>query len=208
MGDLVLKGATSGQITLTPTGVAGTNTLTLPAVTGNIITSADSGTVTQTMLGTGVAGNGPAFSVYMSNGGSNFSVTSAANTLVPFDTKNFDTGTCFNNTSSSTTLNGVTAPARAFAPNVAGYYQINLGLLGVAASGLTLVQAILFKNTTPTTTAYGSYSGNSGTSFCSELVYLNGTSDYVLANINVIGTSTAILSSTLTEMSGALVRAA
>jgi len=50
MGDLVLKGATSGQITVTPTGVAGTNTLTLPAKTGNIITSADSGTVTGTML--------------------------------------------------------------------------------------------------------------------------------------------------------------
>jgi hypothetical protein len=50
MGDLVLKGATSGQITLTPTAIAGTNTLTLPAKTGNIITSADSGTVTGTML--------------------------------------------------------------------------------------------------------------------------------------------------------------
>lgn len=50
MGDLVLKGSTSGQITVTPTAVAGTNTLTLPAKTGNIITSADSGTVTGTML--------------------------------------------------------------------------------------------------------------------------------------------------------------
>lgn len=50
MGDLVLKGSTSGQITVTPTAVAGTNTLTLPAATGNIITSADSGTVTGTMI--------------------------------------------------------------------------------------------------------------------------------------------------------------
>ncbi len=50
MGDLVLKGGTSGQITVTPTAVAGTNTLTLPARTGNIITSADTGTVTGTML--------------------------------------------------------------------------------------------------------------------------------------------------------------
>jgi len=39
MGDLVLKGATSGQITVTPTAIAGTNTLTLPAVTGTINTS-------------------------------------------------------------------------------------------------------------------------------------------------------------------------
>jgi hypothetical protein len=42
MGDLVLKGATSGQITLTPTAIAGTNTLTVPAETGTIITSATS----------------------------------------------------------------------------------------------------------------------------------------------------------------------
>lgn len=50
MGDLALKGATSGTITLTPTAIAGTNTLTIPAKTGNIITSADSGTVTSGML--------------------------------------------------------------------------------------------------------------------------------------------------------------
>jgi hypothetical protein len=39
MGDLVLKGATSGQITVTPTAVAGTNTLTLPAATGTVLAS-------------------------------------------------------------------------------------------------------------------------------------------------------------------------
>lgn len=45
-----LKGATSGDITLDVPAAAGTNTLTLPAKTGNIITSADTGTVTPTML--------------------------------------------------------------------------------------------------------------------------------------------------------------
>lgn len=58
MGDLVLKGATSGQITVTPTAIAGTNTLTLPARTGNIITSADSGTVTSGMLASGAITRG------------------------------------------------------------------------------------------------------------------------------------------------------
>lgn len=47
MGDLVLKGATSGQITLTPTAVAGTNTLTVPAETGTVITSATSTRIIQ-----------------------------------------------------------------------------------------------------------------------------------------------------------------
>ena len=37
MGNLTLNGATSGQITLAPTAVAGTNTLTLPAATGTLI---------------------------------------------------------------------------------------------------------------------------------------------------------------------------
>ena len=41
-----LNGSTSGSVTLQATAVAGTNTLTLPATTGNIITSADTGTVT------------------------------------------------------------------------------------------------------------------------------------------------------------------
>jgi hypothetical protein len=39
MGNLTLNGATSGQITIAPPAVAGTNTLTLPASTGNILTS-------------------------------------------------------------------------------------------------------------------------------------------------------------------------
>lgn len=51
-----LKGATSGDVTLDVPAVAGTNTLTLPAKTGNLITSADTGTVTQTMLAAGLAG--------------------------------------------------------------------------------------------------------------------------------------------------------
>ena len=53
MGNLTLNGATSGQITLAPTSVAGTNTLTLPAATGTVaLTSSPtfSGTVTATTV--------------------------------------------------------------------------------------------------------------------------------------------------------------
>ena len=39
MGNVTLNGATSGQITLSPTAVAGTNTLTLPAATGTVLAS-------------------------------------------------------------------------------------------------------------------------------------------------------------------------
>lgn len=54
MGNLTLQGATSGQITLEPTAVAGTNTITLPAATGTLLTTAGgqtiSGTVTLSTL--------------------------------------------------------------------------------------------------------------------------------------------------------------
>jgi hypothetical protein len=50
MGNVTLAGATSGQITLAPTAVAGTNTLTLPAVTGNVLTSVGDQTISGTMV--------------------------------------------------------------------------------------------------------------------------------------------------------------
>ena len=58
MGDLVLKGATSGQITVTPTAVAGTNTLTLPAATGTVaLTASPTFTGTTTTGAQSVGGN-------------------------------------------------------------------------------------------------------------------------------------------------------
>ena len=48
-------GSTSGNITLIPTAVAGTNTLTLPAVSGTLVSTGDTGTVTNTMLAGSIA---------------------------------------------------------------------------------------------------------------------------------------------------------
>ena len=39
MGSVTLNGATSGQITISPPAVAGTNTLTLPTATGTVLAS-------------------------------------------------------------------------------------------------------------------------------------------------------------------------
>jgi len=53
MGDLKLNGATSGTITVTPTAIAGTNTITLPASTGTVALTASptfTGTVTATTV--------------------------------------------------------------------------------------------------------------------------------------------------------------
>jgi hypothetical protein len=53
--NILLNGTTSGTITLASTAVAGTNTITLPAVTGTVITTGDTGTVTNTMLAGSIA---------------------------------------------------------------------------------------------------------------------------------------------------------
>ena len=53
MGDLKLNGTTSGTITVTPTAVAGTNTITLPASTGTVALTANptfTGAVTATTV--------------------------------------------------------------------------------------------------------------------------------------------------------------
>jgi hypothetical protein len=52
---IALPGATSGTTTFQPSAVAGTTTITLPAVTGTVITTGDTGTVTNTMLAGSIA---------------------------------------------------------------------------------------------------------------------------------------------------------
>jgi len=49
------SGSTSGTVTLQAAAVAGTTTITLPATTGTVITSGDSGTVTNVMLAGSIA---------------------------------------------------------------------------------------------------------------------------------------------------------
>ena len=60
MSSIVIKGNTSGQVEIAAPDVAGSTTLTLPTNTGNIVTTGDSATVTQGMIGSGVAGAGQA----------------------------------------------------------------------------------------------------------------------------------------------------
>lgn len=159
-----LNGATSGSVTLTVPAIAGTNTITVPAKTGNIITSADTGTVTQTMLGTNVAGNGPAFSAYQSSAQT---LSSNTATKIQFQTKEWDTNNNFDATTNYR-----------FTPTVAGYYQIS----GAFQNGTSFCggNVAIYKNgsifkigTANNTTGQG---GNAWA--VSALVYLNGT-DYV-----------------------------
>lgn len=53
MGNLVLNGSTSGSITVSPTAVAGSNTLTLPAATGTVLVPTSSGSTGQVLTTNG-----------------------------------------------------------------------------------------------------------------------------------------------------------
>jgi hypothetical protein len=120
-------------------------------------------------------GNGPAFSAYQSTQQS--TLTANVATLLVFQTEEFDTNGCFNNTASTVTLNGVSAPQYSFAPNVAGYYQIG-GSAAVAASVATSL-VYIYKNGSSFKRLINTNSASITQGGGSALVYLNGTSDYV-----------------------------
>lgn len=186
MGDIVLAGATSGTITLQPTAVAGSNTLTLPAANATVLTSASPASSLPSSI------NGPTFSAYLI--GSSQSVTSGVNTVATLNTEEWDVGGCFNNTGSTVTLNGLSVPAYAFCPNVAGYYQVS-GMLRYVSSGnftaalsnFNLNGGIYYRWFELTTGSYTSGWSTNG----SLLIYLNGTGDYVQLAGQVSGTSPA-----------------
>jgi len=117
------------------------------------------GNVTGNVSGTALAGSGPAFRARASAA---TSVSSGTATKVALATENFDTANCF---ASST-----------FTPNVAGYYQFSFS---VRFESVTGALALLHKNGSPI--AQGSFVAvaNSYTSTGSDLVYMNGTTDYV-----------------------------
>jgi hypothetical protein len=190
-----LKGATSGDITLDVPAVAGSNTLTLPAKTGTIITSADTGTVTQAMLAAGVGASGPAFGAYQSSAQASF--TSNVSTKIVFQTEEFDTNNCFDSTTNYR-----------FTPNLEGYYQLNAAIQFNNASSSILISVhkngSLFKTGTYFSTLF-----NGPAASVSTLVYLNGTTDYVeIYGATSAGGSTTYATNHQTWFNGFLARSA
>lgn len=194
---LKLNSSGGGSITLQEPSTASNRTLTLPDNTGNLISSADSGTITQGMLASGVGATGPTFSVYR-NTNQSFSATTW--TKVQLNTEVFDTANNFDNSTNYR-----------FTPTVAGYYQIN-GHIQFLVSGTLAALAAIYKN--GSVNAYGSYfevSSNNPHSHVSTVVYLNGSTDYVELyglSISAGNFNGSIDAAASTYMSGSLVRAA
>ncbi len=193
-----LNSALGGSVSIDVPATASTYTLTAPAKTGTIITSADANTVTQAMVQTGFAGNGPAFSVYR-NGAQN--LTNAGYTKINFEIEDFDTANCFDNTTNYR-----------FTPNVAGYYLISLAVAcqmpGGSAS--TLI-GLIYKNGSAVAQQYQTSSGvnNTYASNISKLIYMNGTTDYIEGyGYQNNGADRAIAGGNQTYMTGFLARSA
>ena len=129
--------------------------------------------------GTGVNGN-PTFYAYQTVSQSvpvDNLVTLALNVI------QFDTNGCFNNTSSTQTLNGISVPAYSFAPNVAGYYQVSgnviFGVGGTYANYPCSACEVLKNGTVALVGTSGGTDGANAVSNVNGIIYLNGTSDYI-----------------------------
>lgn len=158
--------------------------------------------ITQPEIASGVGGTGPAFSAYLS---ANQSVSNSTATKIALNTEEFDTANCFNNTGS--TVSGI--PAYAFLPNVAGYYQFN-SLCVQGTSSITNNWLRIYKNGAAWSSGIGA-GITTGYINISDLIYLNGTTDYVEFYSFVTATTPIFVGSatpTLTKASGALVRSA
>ena len=176
--------ATNGIIT---TRIADSNVTTAKIADSNVTTAkiADAN-ITQAKLSTNVVGNGPAFRASASG----TTIISGA-TLINLATENFDTNNNFS--------------GNRFTPTVAGYYLI-AGAIEISGGGQN-VQVSIYKNNVKAASGI-QVSGLAYNSVCSDIIYMNGTTDYVeLFGVSSPG-STVAASGTGTYMSGCLIRSA
>lgn len=141
----------------------------------------------------------PAFRAYKSGGDQ--SVSSTVFTKVTFQTIEFNVGNCFNASTST------------FTPTVAGYYNITAAIGTETSTTLNRYIVNVYKNGS----SYGNWlqdssfngaNGNQGFVINgSDLIYLNGTTDYVEIYAYVSGTG-LVLRNTHTRFSAFLARSA
>ncbi len=199
---VLASAASSGDLVVTESFYVSSVLNAIPAVAGAVTSSYIlDGAVTQAKLGTGVAGNGPTFSAAQT---SNQSYGSNASTLIQFQSENWDTASCFNNTNA--TVGGI--PAYAFLPNVAGYYQVNLVVRTNNTNQES--QAAIYKN--GSAWCNGSNinigSGTQAGSTASSIVNLNGTTDYIQGYVYTGSSGTGSGNNQSTQFSAVMVRGA
>ena len=194
-GNVTLAVTASGQLKVNTSGI-GANELADNSVTTAKILDANVTTakildanVTQAKLASNTVGNGPAFRAYATT---DTSIGNQVHTQVNLVTELFDTNSNFANSR--------------FTPTVAGYYLISGQIFTTVAN--TGLLASIAKNNVQY--ALGTQiSASSLRSTVSDIVYLNGTGDYVALNAYSGGAVTIQNSSGIdTYFSGCLIRSA
>jgi hypothetical protein len=179
-GTGISGGGTSGTVTITNSMateidakgdlVVGTGADTfarLAVGTNDYVLTAASGETTGLIWAAPASSSGPAFRAYRAT--TDQSISRQTLTKVEFNGETFDTASCFDSTTNYR-----------FTPNVAGYYQYNwrVNIGGLTGTQLTELQL------NGTRTGRGSVASqdgvyNFGISVGSDILYMNGTTDYV-----------------------------
>ena len=183
-----LDGLTSAAVVINDTQTLTNKTLTSPTLTTPALGTPASGVVTNLsgVLPVGVTGgsgltaaNLPAFHATLST---NISGTGSLN--ITYQTKVYDSGGCFNNTSSTASLNGRDVGAWNFGPHIAGYYLLYCqGAQTSITSGNYIQTRIRDKNDDNVTNvlSHASHTQWVGHS-CIGIVIANGTDDQWYVN--------------------------
>lgn len=150
MSSLIIKGDTSGAITLDAPAAAGSTVLTLPTTSGTVGLS------------------GPAFAGYLT--GANQSVSNSTTVKVNLNAEWFDTANCFD------TSNGRFTPNVAGYYMITGGVNlsasaIQTGFAWIFKNGISWAQNVWYYPTSPGL--------DQTTVTLSSLVYCNGTTDYI-----------------------------
>lgn len=163
---LRLNGSTSGYVEIDAPATAGSNTLVLPTgngTNGQVLSTNGSGALSWADRMTAA---GPAFRAYLN---ADQTVTNGAWNKLAANTESFDTNSSYDNSTNYR-----------FTPTVSGYYQIN-GAVCIEASSATRTRCLsaIYKNGTIYARGSDTFAAVSNLSVVSDLVYLNGSTDYI-----------------------------
>lgn len=145
---------------------ANTNTRLGIGTTGQVLTV--SGGVPA--WATASAPTNPAFRAFRNTSQQSFSQSTYVK--IQFNAESYDTANCFDSTTNYR-----------FTPNVAGYYDINLNVQFSGTNSGSLKELVIYKNGSAYSQVFSSAGSGTPGATCSvnggDLIYLNGTTDYV-----------------------------
>ena len=147
---------------------SGTSTMTIGSTNTTTIALKSGATLTN------FPDNTPAFQAFRA---SNQTISASTYVKIEFETEDYDTDGCYNNTSGTVTLNGISTPSYSFAPNVAGKYLIGGAVNANTSTDFDAFIVAVFKNGTQVNRVLNS-NRHFDSAMTSFIVTANGTSDY------------------------------